>query len=59
MTWHWNHRNGNACTSSCGRYVITELYAAHFELWDCTERRIIGIYETVTKAQKAAEDQLR
>ena len=53
--WHPNPKNPRNCTSSCGRWVITELYAAHFELWDCTDRKVIGTYRTVTEAQKAAD----
>lgn len=55
MTWHWNHRNGNACASECGRWVVTQIYAGCFELWDCTDRKVIGTYRTVTEAQKAAD----
>ena len=55
MTWHWKHRNGNACTSDCGRWVITQLDARRFELWDCKEKVIAGVFDTIDQAMREAK----
>jgi len=53
MNWRLNHGTADAATSDCGRWVITRLEAGRYELWDTKERRVIGIYPSVTKAMRA------
>jgi len=49
-----NHGTADAATSDCGRWVITRLEAGRYELYDTKERKVIGIYPSVTKAMRAA-----
>jgi len=51
--WHWNHRNGNCCTSTCGRWVITVLHPHAHELWDTKERVVVGVFQSMAGAMAA------
>lgn len=54
ITWTWNHRAGHVCTSNDGRWIITELYAQKWELYDHHDMQIIGTYQFYIEAQKMA-----
>ena len=48
-------RNGKACNPECGRWVVTQLYAGCFELWDCKEKVIVGVFDTIDQAMREAK----
>jgi len=50
-----NHGTADAATSDCGQWVITKLEAGRYELWDTKERRVIGVFRTISEAMRAAE----
>ena len=54
MNWRLNSGTADAATSGCGRWVITKLEAGRYELYDTKERKVIGIYPSVTKAMRVA-----
>jgi len=54
MNFRLNSGTADAATSGCGRWVITKLEAGRYELYDTKERKVIGIYPSVTKAMRAA-----
>ena len=55
MNFRLNHGTSDAATSDCGRWVITKLEAARYELYDTHERKVIGVLPTITAAMKAAK----
>jgi hypothetical protein len=54
MNWRLNHGTADAATSGCGRWVITRIDAGRYELWDTKERVVIGVFQTISKAMRAA-----
>jgi len=55
MNWRLNSGTADAATSGCGRWVITKLEAGRYELWDTKERRVIGVFRTISEAIRGAE----
>ena len=55
MNFRLNSGTADAATSGCGRWVITKLEAGRYELWDTKERRVIGVFRTISKAIRGAE----
>jgi len=55
MNFRLNHGTADAATSDCGRWVITKLEAGRYELWDTKERRVIGVFRTISEAIRGAE----
>ena len=54
MNFRLNHGTADAATSGCGRWVITRLEAGRYELWDTKERRVIGVFLTISEAMRAS-----
>jgi len=55
MNFRLNHGTADAATSGCGRWVITKLEAGRYELYDTKERKVIGVFRTISKAIRGAE----
>ncbi len=55
MNWDWKFHSRRSAISACKRWVITELGAARFELWDNKEKLIVGVFPTFAQAANQAQ----